>query len=431
MTPPEPLNYPLHEHTLPNGLRVIVNPDRHVPVVAVNLWYGVGSRDEDAGRTGLAHLFEHVMFQGSANVASGEHFDRLQAAGATANATTWFDRTNYFEAVPTGALELALWLEADRMGHLLAALTQTNLDTQRDVVKEEKRQRYDNAPYGDTIERLIGLAFPADHPYGHTVIGSMADLDAATLADTHAFFTRWYSPANAVLTLSGDIEPEHGMALTQRYFGGLPPHEHPARRVPAELPPTDGVPRDRASGAVPASQLYLQWLTPSRHHKDADAVEVALAVLGGSETSRLYRHLVRESGLASAAGAGLLPLATGNSLGHVFARAGAGVELSRLEDAILADVERLASHGPTELELHRARVQFEREWLSQTARLESRADLISGHALLDDDPGRLNRRICEIFTIGADAVSDAARTWLRPENRAVLEYRPQTESPTR
>ncbi len=430
VTPPDELAYPLHDHTLANGLRVVVNPEHHAPVVAVNLWYGVGSRDEEPGRTGLAHLFEHVMFQGSANVASGEHFDRLQAAGATGNATTWFDRTNYFESVPTGALDLALWLEADRMGHLLAALTQTNLDTQREVVKEEKRQRYDNAPYGDTIERLLALAFPADHPYGHTVIGSMDDLDAATLADTHAFFTRWYSPANAVLTLSGDVAPEHGLALAQRYFGGLEARSHPARRDAAESLPTTGVPRDAATGRVPAAQLYLQWLTPARHHADADAVDLALAVLGGSETSRLYRHLVRESDLASAAGAGSLPLATGNSLSHVFARAHDGVELQQLEDAVLADVERLAQDGPTDSELHRAKVQFEREWLSEASRLESRADLISGFAMLDDAPGRLNRRVAEVAAVDAEAVSDAARRWLAPENRAALEYRPETKGTT-
>ena len=221
-----PLGYPIHEHTLENGLRVVVSPDHAVPFVAVNLWYDVGSRDEQPGRTGLAHLFEHVMFQGSENVASGEHFNTLQASGATGNATTWFDRTNYFEAVPTGVLDLALWLEADRMANLLPALTQENLDTQREVVKEEKRQRYDNAPYGDTIDHVLALAFPPEHPYGHTVIGSMADLDAASLDDTHAFFTRWYSPANAVLTLVGDVTAEDGLAKADSFklVDSLPGH---------------------------------------------------------------------------------------------------------------------------------------------------------------------------------------------------------------
>ena len=166
------LGYPIVEHTLANGLRVISSPDHLAPSVAINIWYDVGSRDEEQGRTGFAHLFEHVMFQGSAHVASGQHIALLQAAGAVVNATTWFDRTNYFETLPTGGLDLALWLEADRMGTLLDALTQENLDTQREVVKEEKRQRYDNVPYGDVMELLNELTFPSDHPYGHTTIGS-------------------------------------------------------------------------------------------------------------------------------------------------------------------------------------------------------------------------------------------------------------------
>jgi zinc protease len=430
VTPPDELRYPLHDHTLPNGLRVVINPEHHAPVVAVNLWYGVGSRDEDPGRTGLAHLFEHVMFQGSEHVASGEHFDLLQAAGATGNATTWFDRTNYFEAVPTGALELALWLEADRMGRLLPALTQANLDNQREVVKEEKRQRYDNAPYGDTIARLLPLAFPAEHPYGHTVIGSMADLDAATLEDAHAFFQRWYSPANAVLTLSGDVDPDRGLALAERHFGPLSARSHPTRPAPPSLPPTSGVPRDSAAGDVPAAQLYLQWRTPPRSHPDADAVDIALSILGGSETSRLYRTLVRDSDLASSAGAGALPLAVGNSLSHVFARARDGVDLSALEDACLTEIQRLAEDGPTDAELHRVHVQFEREWLTDASRLESRADLISGLTMLDGDPQRLNRRVTEVVAVDAAAVRGATRRWLAPEARAVLEYRPTTKGTT-
>ena len=175
------LAYPIVQRTLGNGLRVVASPDHQTPTVAVNLWYDVGSRDEEPGRTGFAHLFEHLMFQGSTHVPSGQHIGLLQAAGASVNATTWFDRTNYFETLPTGGLDLALWLEADRLGTLLDALTQESLDNQREVVKEEKRQRYDNVPYGDAMELLNALTFPPDHPYGHTTIGSMDDLNAATL----------------------------------------------------------------------------------------------------------------------------------------------------------------------------------------------------------------------------------------------------------
>ena len=227
VTPPDELRYPLHDHTLPNGLRVVINPEHHAPVVAVNLWYGVGSRDEDPGRTGLAHLFEHVMFQGSEHVASGEHFDRLQAAGATGNATTWFDRTNYFESVPTGALDLALWLEADRFASL--AITPENFEAQRQVVKEEKRQRYDNQPYGDLLQLLTAQHFAPEHPYGHLTIGSMADLDEASLGDVAGFFDAWYRAGNVRLVLCGPVTPDEGLALAERHFGALPRREKPSR----------------------------------------------------------------------------------------------------------------------------------------------------------------------------------------------------------
>ncbi len=189
-----PLDYPIHERTLDNGLRVVVSPDSSVPVVTVNLWVNVGSRHESPGRTGFAHLFEHLMFQGSRNVAGGEHFTRLMAEGGRLNATTWFDRTNYFETVPKGAYELALWMEADRHGFLLDAVTQENLDNQRDVVKEEKRQRYDNVPYGKALIEVYAAVFPPEHPYHHPTIGSMEDLDAASLEDVHAFYRRFYGP---------------------------------------------------------------------------------------------------------------------------------------------------------------------------------------------------------------------------------------------
>ncbi len=416
------LGYPLHERTLDNGLRVIVNPDHAVPIVAVNLWYDVGSRDERPGRTGLAHLFEHVMFQGSANVASGDHLNLMQAAGAACNATTWFDRTNYFEAVPVGALDLALWLEADRMGHLLPALTQANLDNQRDVVKEEKRQRYDNAPYGDMIDHLLALSFPEHHPYRHTVIGSMDDLDAASLADTHDFFSTWYAPGNAVLTLAGDVQPADAFARVERYFGHLPGRTLPARTIPTPLDAHAGVPRAITSADVPASTLYLSWRTPRAGTPEADATEIALEVLGGSETSRLHRRLVRTDGTCSTAGSGLIGLAWGNSLGFALARALDDADLGAVETAVCEEIDRLCDEGPTADELDRVRVQFERAWLTECARIESRADLISQHATMYGDPDRVNRRIADYFAIDADAVRTAARTHLSSAGRAVLEY---------
>src|SRR6476659_5368710 len=244
------ISYPLAERTLANGLRVIVSEDHTVPNVAVNLWVGVGSRHETPGRTGFAHLFEHLMFQGSRNIASGEHFTRLMAEGGRLNATTWFDRTNYFETVPKGAYELALWMEADRHGHLLDAVNQANLDNQRDVVKEEKRQRYDNVPYGNALIDIYAAVFPKGHPYHHATIGSMDDLDAASLEDVHAFFRRYYGPNNTVLTLVGDLTAEEGFAAAERYFGDLPASAEPPRGPVDALEPRTEPVRDEHVEAV-------------------------------------------------------------------------------------------------------------------------------------------------------------------------------------
>src|SRR6476619_1762317 len=267
-----PLDYPIHEKTLPNGLRVVVSPDTSVPNVTVNLWVNVGSRHEVAGRTGFAHLFEHLMFQGSRNLASGEHFTRLMAEGGRLNATTWFDRTNDFETVPKGAYELALWMEADRHGYLLDAVNQENLDNQRDVVKEEKRQRYDNVPYGKALIDIYATVFPEGHPYHHPTIGSMEDLDAATLDDVHAFFRAHYGPNNTVLTLVGDVT-NHRLYISFRL-------------------PVDTTP------------YYL-------------ACQVAVDVLGGLASSRLVRRLVLGDETAVAVGGWTMGLVDGSGLGTI------------------------------------------------------------------------------------------------------------------
>lgn len=419
------LDYPVHQRTLSNGLRVIVSPDHAAPVVAVNLWYDVGSRDELPGQTGFAHLFEHLMFQGSAHVASAEHLSAMQSAGATCNATTWFDRTNYFEAVPKGALDLALWLEADRLATLTDALTQDNLDNQREVVKEEKRQRYDNVPYGDAIEHLLSLTFPADHPYGHTVIGSMDNLNAATTDTAKNFFRSFYRPSNAVLTLVGDLEPDDGFARAASYFGGIDDRPGPVRAQPTPLAPLTALPRTDLARAVPASALYLTWRLPARGTPAYDACDIALDVLGGGKTSRLHRRLVLGDEIASATGASGMPLIGGTSFGFAYARALGDAPLEPLESGMVEELGRLADRGPTDDELGRVRVQFERAWLGQLARVESRADLFGEYATLHGDPTLVNARVADFCAVTAEQVAEAARTWLRPEQRAVLTYRPE------
>ncbi|GAB3621935.1 pitrilysin family protein [Mariniluteicoccus endophyticus] len=415
--------YRLHRRTLANGLRVVVSPDHLAPVVALNLWYDVGSRHEQPGRTGFAHLFEHLMFQGSRNVGAGEHIALMQSTGASVNATTWFDRTNYFEALPTGGLELALWLEADRLGSLLDAVTQDNLDNQREVVKEEKRQRYDNVPYGDLMERLVGVLFPADHPYGHTTIGSMGDLDAATLDDVHAFFRRHYLPSNCVLTIVGDIEPEEAYALVERHFGDLPTGPKPERALAGPLPALTGLPRDERDADVPASSVAFAWRLPALGEPELDALELACSILGGSQTSRLHRELVRRRELSQGAGASLLALAGGTSIGFATARTRDGVEVETLEEALVDEIDRFADEGPTPDELERAHARFERDWLQSLSSFDTRADQIGAYTTLLDDPGLINRRIAVMRGIDADAVRDACRTHLRSDQRATVVHR--------
>ena len=415
--------YPLSQHRLDNGLRVVISPDHTVPSVAVNLWYDVGSRDEEPSRTGFAHLFEHVMFQGSAHVASGGHIGLLQAAGASVNATTWFDRTNYFETLPIGGLDLALWLEADRMGTLLDALTEENLDTQRDVVKEEKRQRYDNVPYGDVMERLNALTFPADHPYGHTTIGSMADLDAASLADAHAFFARHYLPVNAVLSVVGDVEDADALDRVARYFGPLPSGHAPAKPDVGVLDPLSGEDRAEASADVPAEAVYLSWRLPARRAPGFDALDLAFSVLGSGQTSRLHRALVRGTEVAESSGAATTGLVAGNSFGYAYARARDGVPVQDIEAALVAEVDRLADQGPTPEELARAKAQYERHWLHELARIDSRADVFSEFATLDADPTLVNTRMAEVGAVDADDVARAMQAWFGRHRRSTLTYR--------
>jgi zinc protease len=417
------LGYPIIQHSLANGLRVISSPDHIAPSVAINLWYDVGSRDEEQGRTGFAHLFEHVMFQGSANVVSGQHIALLQAAGAVVNATTWFDRTNYFETLPTGGLDLALWLEADRMGTLLEALTQENLDNQREVVKEEKRQRYDNVPYGDVMELLNTLTFPADHPYGHTTIGSMEDLDAATLEDVHAFFRRHYVPNNAVLSIAGDVEPDDAFERADTYFGNLVAGPQPVKPSAGPLDPLSDNPRTETSGKVPADAVYLTWRLPARGGRDFDALDLAFSILGHGQTSRLHKHLVRRTEQAESTAASTMGLIGGNSFGFSYARARDGVSPEQLEQEIVELIDELLSDGPAEDELRRAKAQFERHWLHELARIDSRADALGEYATLHDDPTLINSRIVEIADIDGDMVLEAMQLWFRPDQRASLIYR--------
>jgi zinc protease len=416
------LDYAIAQRTLANGLRVVVSPDPSVPNVTVNLWVNVGSRHEAPGRTGFAHLFEHLMFQGSRNVKSGEHFAALMAEGGRLNATTWFDRTNYFETVPKGALDLALWLEADRHGHLLDAVNQANLDNQRDVVKEEKRQRYDNVPYGNALIEVYAAVFPEGHPYHHPTIGSMEDLNAASLADVHAFFRTYYGPNNTVLTLVGDLTPEEGFAAAERHFGDLAPSAAPPHQQVEPLPPLQSPVRVERVESVPNDRLHLAFRLPVDNTPEMFACSLALDAVGGLGISRLVQRLVRREQVANAVQAHAMGLVGGVSLGVVVIDVADGVDPDDIEGRALEELDRFAQEGPTEAQLEAARAQAERSWLSAVASQEERADLISQHVLLHDDPQFINTYLDRLLAVTGEEVRQSAATWLRPESRAVVAH---------
>ncbi len=414
--------YPIAERTLANGLRVVVSEDHTVPTVTVNLWVGVGSRHEPAGRTGFAHLFEHLMFQGSRNVKSGEHFSALMAEGGRLNATTWFDRTNYFETIPKGALELALWLEADRHGQLLDAVTQENLDNQRDVVKEEKRQRYDNVPYGNALTDVYATVFPEGHPYHHPTIGSMEDLDAASLEDVHAFFRHYYGPNNSVLTIVGDIEPEDAFAKVETYFGSLPASAQPPPHDVHHLDPLTEPARLERLEDVPNDRLHLAWRLPVDSDEDYLACSLAFDVLGGLSTSRLVQRLVRDEQSATAVHAHTMGFVDGVSLGLLIIDVAAGTEASAVEAAVVEELERLIAEGPTDVELESSLAETERSWLSSLASQEERADLICHYTLLADDSHYVNTLLDRVGAIGRERIKTAAAAYLQPRSRTVVSY---------
>ena len=418
-----PATTPIVERVLDNGLRVIVSEDHLAPVVSVDLWYDVGSRHEEDHLTGLAHLFEHLMFQGSRHVGPAEHFSLVQGVGGTLNGTTSFDRTNYFETVPAHALELALWLEADRMGTLLDALTQENLDNQRDVVKNERRQRYDNQPYGTAWEHLFALVYPEGHPYHHLPIGSMEHLDAATLDDCRAFFQRHYAPANAVLAIVGDVDPEAALAQVERHFGAIPTLATPTDAPDGTIPPRDEEAVTTLREDVPAESRYLVYRLPPAGDPANDAATVAFEVLTGGGASRLVRRLVREEQLAQGVRASTQGLVGGTDIGAVIAQARSGASLDEIAAVVDEELDALAATPPTEEEVERAKARLTRDWLDHTATTIGRADELCRFATLFGDAAEIDRVLSRLEAVTATDVAMVVGSYLGPANRAVLEYR--------
>ena len=411
--------------TLENGLTVVLAPDSAVPVVAVNLWYGVGSRNEREGRTGFAHLFEHMMFQGSAHVPKGQHFELLESAGGSMNATTWFDRTNYFETLPAHQLDLALWLESDRMGWLLPAMDQEKLDNQRDVVRNEKRQSYDNQPYGDWQERIQALLFPSDHPYHHTVIGSMDDLARAELADVEGFFLTYYRPNNAILTLAGDFDSDDAFERVKRYFGEIPPGDrpppHPGRTDIGSV--IGRTARERVEAEVPLPRVYLACRIPPFTDPEFHTGDVVTSVLGDGRASRFYRRLVREQRIAKDVAAFAAPLITGSSFMIVWATGLQDTDPMELERALENEMEAIREVEQQEME--RAVARSETELLRQVEGLASRADLLSMHQMIFNDASNLNGEVDRLRSVTPKDVNEFAASSLGADNRAILTYVPK------
>ena len=423
------LHLPIETHTLANGLRVVLSEDHATPIVAVNLWYHVGSANEREGRTGFAHLFEHMLFQGSEHVGANEHFELVQRAGGTLNGSTWLDRTNYYETVPAHQLELALWLEADRMGSLLPAMTQEKLDTQRDVVKNERRWSVDNQPYGTWWERLPALCYPPAHPFHHSLIGSMDDLNAASLDDVAEFFRTYYTPDNAVLSIAGDFEPAAALAMVERHFGPIARGSGRPPLPPMALPPRfGGWRREVVEDDVAAARTFLAFRIPPYGDEEWYALSLLGAVLGLGEGARLPRTLVREQRIASDAGAFTFDLPKGADLLICDVTARPGVSVATAMEALVAQVDRLRREGVRAEERERVLALLEASWLLQLQSAGQRADKLSQFATYFGDPHRVNAELGRYQAVDLAALDAAARRWLGEDNRVSLSYVPRAAS---
>ena len=414
--------FPFEQRMLDNGMQVVVHPDDSAPLVATHLMYHVGSKNEPPGRRGFAHLFEHLLFQGSENVPEGEHFRRIQAAGGTLNGTTWFDRTNYYETLPSGDFDLALWLESDRMGFFLPAITQGKLDNQRDVVKNERRQSYENRPYGMAVEAMLERAYPQGHPYRHPTIGYMEDLDSASLDDVRGWFESWYGPNNAVLVISGAVDPADAFRRAERWFGEIPSRPTPDRAAVPIIEagtPGEAIVPDRVS--VP--RVYLMFHAPPFPDPGFEPADVLCSLLAEGRSSRLYRALVYEQRVAADVSAFVWPSESVGML-WVVATGRPGVEAEELEAAVTDVLEQLRSSGPTDRELEGARNRARRQLVRQLDSVTRRADLLAHAAVLRGDPDYINQVFERYEEMRLDEVAQSARTLLDPARSTVVHIVP-------
>jgi len=430
------LSIPYREYTLPNGLTVILHEDHSIPSISVNTWYHVGSGSEKPGRTGFAHLFEHLMFEGSANVPEGKFDDWLEAAGGNNNGSTNSDRTNYWEDAPANAIELAIFLEADRMGHLLETMSPSKVDGQRDVVKNERRQSYENRPYGMAEITLQENLFPANHPYHWPTIGSMADLSAASYEDVVGFFKTYYSPNNASVVIAGDLDPERTMEMVRKWFGPIPAGQ--------PVPPIDAPPavltaekRLTMEDKVQLPRLYMCWLTPPAFMPGDAEMDILGGILTNGKNSRLYKRLVYDLQIAQDVSAYQSSEALESTF-YIVVTAKSGHTLGEIEKIVQEEIDLLKKSPPDARELARIVNGYESGMLSRLQRIGGfggKADMLNGYYTKTGNPDYLNEDFSRYTAIAPDDISAVTRTFLKDDGRVVLsvvpEGKPELASPSK
>ncbi len=408
------------QYDLENGLHVILHKDNTNPIVTVDIWYHVGAKDEDPAHTGFAHLFEHMMFQGSKNVGKTQHFTYIQKAGGTLNGTTNQDRTNYFETLPSNQLELALWLESDRMSML--NVTQENFDNQREVVKEEKRQRYDNVPYGSKWINLFGKAFKGQ-TYEWMAIGSMEDLNRADVAYAQGFYKKYYSPDDAVLVISGDINYDDAKVLVKKYFSDLTP-AHTERKIYPEVIYNQGEIKDSVFEKVQLPALYMGYKIPGASSEDIDALDLLSSVLSDGKSSRLYQKIVYGNKSAKSVTSFLYD----NELAGLFIVSSTGFKssnLDELEKQLTEEINKLKTDLVTDQELEKAKNSAEADYTNRLQTTMGKADMLAEYWTFHKNTNLVNTRIKDFLNVTPQQLMDAAKKYLNTENRVVLFYLPQ------
>ena len=412
------------EHTLDNGLRVVLSEDHSVPVVAVNVWYHVGSANEEKGRSGFAHMFEHMMFEGSKNIDKGEHFKYVSEAGGSMNGQTTEDYTKYFETLPSNRLNLGLWLESDRMRSLV--ITKEKFENQRATVKEERRQSIDNQPYGEAFLVSDTLGYDG-WPYDHTVIGSMDDLDAAHVEDVQKFFNRYYCPANAVLVIVGDIEPKETMKMVQQYFGNIPAGQKSTFPTWDEKFNKGEQKKEVKSPKANVPAVFDTYLIPGHMHADTPAIELLSTILSDGETSRLYQRLVKDEEAAVAV-FGFVDARLGPGELRVIAAANGGVDINKCQSLIDEEIGKIVASGVTKEELDRAKMKTRSAFVNQRETDMNKAEELHHYIRFHKDLAEINTDLDSFMSVTPEDIQRVAKTYLGSANRTVVIAMPPKQS---